>query len=546
MRRSAARILTFLFAAWLALPGGGLVGVARGQLLESQVLVVYDSNSPDSRAVAEYYAGSARVPGGAGNQPGVRPGVRTVDLAPLTSTRLQTPDITWAQFAAGLRNPLRAWLNSNDPQGRVRCIVLTKGIAHRIQDTDNPNVGEDFSGTTQPAVVNELLWGDATYSSVDSELTLLQQTLEAGEAGGSGDSKADGMVLNPYRNGTLPFNAFTTANRRTQRSFSAVLPAISGGLIWQGGGVPAFGPGDMYLVCRLDGRTVQDVRDMIDRAQTGIVNTGTAIFVLDESRSNGIADTAPNGELDNQDFDNSVRPLWRGDDYESARNALVSDGRFDPFGVRYDSGPFPSNYFFGPRVLTGPTLQVISQAITVLASECSNSDGTPTAEPRGQLPDSFFWSSMSFYNTIESFNARDFGGKGSLFNQSQVSNAMVAGCTFGIGNVWEPFTQTVADNDVFIRRFYLGNMCFAEAAWASIPVLSWQHVVVGDPLARVQRSGESIDFTDPRVNIDDFYAWERAPVDINRDGQANATDRRFIESSTRPGAGVLDMVNTQR
>jgi hypothetical protein len=35
-------------------------------------------------------------------------------------------------------------------------------------------------------------------------------------------------------------------------------------------------------------------------------------------------------------------------------------------------------------------------------------------------------------------------------------------------------------------------------------------------------------------------------VDINRDGQANGTDRRLIESSMRPGAGVLDMVGVQR
>lgn len=89
-------------------------------------------------------------------------------------------------------------------------------------------------------------------------------------------------------------------------------------------------------------------------------------------------------------------------------------------------------------------------------------------------------------------------------------------------------------------------MSFAEAAWASVPALSWQQVVVGDPLARVVRSGESVDAGDVGVNIDDMYQWEWQPVDINRDGQANGTDRRLIESSMRPGAGVLDMVGVQR
>ena len=56
---------------------------ARAQLRESQVLVVYDSRIPDSLNVAEYYAGSTRVPGGLGNRSGMHPTVKTVDLSQL-------------------------------------------------------------------------------------------------------------------------------------------------------------------------------------------------------------------------------------------------------------------------------------------------------------------------------------------------------------------------------------------------------------------------------------------------------------------------------
>ena len=53
-------------------------GSASAQLRPEEVLVVYDSRLADSLAVAEQYAGSARVPGGVGGLAGARPGVRVV------------------------------------------------------------------------------------------------------------------------------------------------------------------------------------------------------------------------------------------------------------------------------------------------------------------------------------------------------------------------------------------------------------------------------------------------------------------------------------
>ncbi|MCU0688771.1 MAG: hypothetical protein MUE97_03390 [Phycisphaerales bacterium] len=549
-----------IFAGVLAL---GWLGTSRaaGQLYPDQVLVVYDSRVADSRAVAEYYAGSRAVPGGSGNLPGARRGVRVVDLAPIAPAT-PGPDITYTQFINGYRNPLRQWLNSNDPRGRIRCLVLTKGLAHRIDDTDFPNVGENFGTVSggQIAVVAEVFGGDATYASVDSELTLLQQNLSNGEAGAPGDSFADGAIVNPFfqqvqgasTTGAGGVNqgiaSWSTATRRNATTFNPTI-STSPGLYWSSASAPTLSPGDVYLVCRLDGQTLADVIAIIDRARAddGRVNTSSAIFILDESRSNGVADTAPNGELDNTDLNTTVRPIWRGDDYELTRNLIQTDGRFDPTGIRYDAGAYPSNYYFGPREVPGITLPLtVTDPITYLASECGSSDGTPTGNPKFLLPQSFFWGPMGYYGSIESFNARDFGGKGTLFGQSQISLAAQGGATFAIGHVWEPFAATIPDNNNFVRRFYLGTMSFAEAAWSSIPVLSWQHVVLGDPLARVTRSIESADEDDPRVNINDLYEWERQPVDINRAGGANNTDRRLLESTIRPGQGVLDMIGRQR
>ncbi|MFA6045711.1 MAG: hypothetical protein WC718_12075, partial [Phycisphaerales bacterium] len=62
--------------------------------------------------------------------------------------------------------------------------------------------------------------------------------------------------------------------------------------------------------------------------------------------------------------------------------------------------------------------------------------------------------------------------------------------------------------------------------------LSWQQMVVEDPLARAFRSSEDIN-RDTRVTVDDLYTWEAAPTDVNGDGSINATDRQFVVDALR-------------
>jgi hypothetical protein len=80
----------------------------------------------------------------------------------------------------------------------------------------------------------------------------------------------------------------------------------------------------------------------------------------------------------------------------------------------------------------------------------------------------------------------------------------------------------------------MGNLSWAEAAYSALPALSWQQIVVGDPLARVKRSSEDVN-SDGDVDINDLYTWERTPSDINRSGVADQTDKRFIENALRSG-----------
>lgn len=54
-------------------------------------------------------------------------------------------------------------------------------------------------------------------------------------------------------------------------------------------------------------------------------------------------------------------------------------------------------------------------------------------------------------------------------------------CT--VGNVYEPFLALCTRSDILFDRLAQG-FCWAEAAWMATPALSWQNVVLGDPLYR--------------------------------------------------------------
>lgn len=522
--------------------GAALCAPAHAQLRPDQVLVVYDSRitvegQAVGREVAAYYAGSRKVPGASQTYPGVRPGVWTLDLAqaPGSPAATQPGNVTYDHFVQRLRDPIRAYLNDNGLDRHIRCIVLTKGLPHRIQDTDNPNVG-DFPND----FVNEFSVRDVTCASVDAELTLLWQDLIAGENGGPADSFADGLITNPYWRASAPISNFPTTNIRQAKGLQA---GSGGGPLWTTSPTAQIPqrllPGDIYLVCRLDGHTVADVHGIIDRAQNLYVNTQTAHILLDESRSNGIADASSNGELDNAG--GTFGSLRDGDDYELTRDQVTADGRWNPANVRYNSLDAFDQFFIGPR-LTWQTNHgiMINGPVVLLASEGLNHPGQPLLTDGTQggrvYALSFNYAPGAVFNSIESFNGRDFGGLGllSFARQQQASAALGAGMTFAVANVWEPLADTIPDNRLLANNFLLGTMSWAEAAWSSIPALSWMQIAVGDPLARVQRSSEDLD-ADGAVTVDDLHSWERSPADINNSGSADAADRTLILRALRAG-----------
>jgi uncharacterized protein (TIGR03790 family) len=68
-------------------------------------------------------------------------------------------------------------------------------------------------------------------------------------------------------------------------------------------------------------------------------------------------------------------------------------------------------------------------------------------------------------------------------HKSWCAPLLVRGAAATVGNVYEPYLHLTHHFDIMHDRLLKG-WSFAEAAWASMPVTSWQGVTLGDPLYR--------------------------------------------------------------
>ena len=69
-------------------------------------------------------------------------------------------------------------------------------------------------------------------------------------------------------------------------------------------------------------------------------------------------------------------------------------------------------------------------------------------------------------------------------NSCWVGPLLAKGATCTMGCVNEPYLTGTPNVAVFLARLAAGGFTFGEAAWTAQPVLSWQTIVVGDPLYR--------------------------------------------------------------
>jgi uncharacterized protein (TIGR03790 family) len=154
-----------------------LLAPARAEPSHPEVLVVVNDAVPMSIAIGEAYLRQRNVPA----QNVVHLQVPVGSDAALQTGAHEPTDR--ASYISRVRDPIARFLRENDPSGRIRILVTTKGVPLRVND--------DQPGVAPP---------DRRTAAVDAELAVLFSPLE-GHPGTAG-------AANPYFRSTLPFDAW--------------------------------------------------------------------------------------------------------------------------------------------------------------------------------------------------------------------------------------------------------------------------------------------------------------------------------------------------
>ena len=203
----------------------------------------------------------------------------------------------------------------------------------------------------------------------------------------------------------------------------------------------------IYLVNRLTGFNVDDAKALVDRAISSENNlSGKAFFDADSGMSSGYKWY---DELINESF------YYVNDNYN------------------FDSGLEESNKDIG---LNGAKYNVYSSTNLTPANETAKDALLYWGwYSNSSYYDSFEWKPGALGQRLHSFNAKSFN------SNSWCAGAVADGITGTQGNVYEPFLDAAHYPNIFFDRI-LDGYNFAEASYMARPYLSWQSVVVGDPL----------------------------------------------------------------
>jgi uncharacterized protein (TIGR03790 family) len=379
------RLMTKTLAAATAL---ALCAVARGAGLADRVVIVANSDAPDSVAIAQYYSE-----------------VRKVPMANVIALKMPLAEtITWTEFVAKVWQPLedelvrRGWIDAMpmdlfDEVGRrkyaisghrIAALVVCRGVPLRIMN--DPARYQEVVPLTDHAEFR------TNQGAVDSELSLLAQT----------DYPINASVPNPLFGNSHPSDA-----ERAQ----------------------------VVEVSRLDGPTAADALRLVDHAV--------------EAERTGLLGRA---------YVDIAGPHESGDRWLERTAGVISDIGYD---VSVSRGPEtlpPSSRFDAPALYFGWYTQDISGPFTL---------------PGFQFPPG------AIAVHIHSFSAHTLRSA----TEGWCGPLVARGVTATLGNVYEPYLEYLHRPDLFMEALARGDD-LVDAAYYALPVLSWQSIVIGDPLYR--------------------------------------------------------------
>lgn len=360
------------------------------------VAILYNSSSPDSKALAEFYAKARKIPAD--------------QLVGLELS--ETEEIDRKTFNETLRDRLireydrrEWWERGRDDKGnlapkhsKIRVLVCMRGVPSRIAREPGapaPKPGE------QPFVHSD-------EASVDSELALL----------GIEGLPLAGPLANPF--------------------FKAGKPFADAGL-------------PMTLVGRIDAPTREIcermIRDAIETEKTGL--WGMSVIDVAQKYSN-----MPEGDPALENIVKAHRELGI---------PVIADRFADTLPTHYPLRDTAIYFGWYDYHVSGPFL-----------------------DP------AFRFKKGAVAAHLHSFSAAQLRDPAKNWS----APLLARGAAATLGNVYEPYLQMTHHFDIFQTRLLAGH-CLVEAAYMALPVLSWQNVVLGDPLYRpflhIDGSGEKAD-----------------------------------------------------
>jgi uncharacterized protein (TIGR03790 family) len=263
---------------------------------------------------------------------------------------------------------------------------------------------------------------EGTVASVDSELTLLYRRMTGREV------PARGRLANPYFRGTADIASATPFTRRNY---------------------------DIYLVTRLDAFTAEEAIALIDR---GLNPSRDGRFVLDQR--GGILSN-PIGDRWLQEAHKRLLDLGHGD--RVVLESTTSPARDLENVLGYHS--WGSNDV--ENRVRRTTMRFVPGAVAALFV---STDARTFKEPPPEWKPTGDWDDRSTW----------FSGS----PQSLVGDLIREGVTGVAGHVSEPFLQSTIRPEVLFPA-YVSGFNLAESFYMAMPDLSWQTVVIGDPLCIV-------------------------------------------------------------
>jgi uncharacterized protein (TIGR03790 family) len=398
-----------------------------------RVVILANANSPQSVEVARYYAQKRQIP--------------ETNIIALKMPRKAT--ISWDEYTRTIHNPLmaklveRGWieadpLHTKDLYGRERYQSKANKISYLVPVFGVPlKISKSPHSQQAPDNIPHLMKTDA--AAVDSELSVL-------------------LIDTPHAIGPLKNPLFQNPTP---------LPALERSVIKVG---------------RLDGRSAEDAKALVDRALEGEASPVWGRAYVDIQGKHAAGDQ------------------WMRDTAK-----LLQDARWDVV-PRNEKGTFRGiDRFDAPFFYFGWYTENING---------------PFREPHLKFPPGAF----AFH--LHSFSASQLTKP----TANWCAGLIQRGAAVTLGNVFEPTLTFSLYPHLFVEAILAGRST-GEAAFYAQPALSWQGILLGDPLYQ-PNLGDAVD--NPSSPKAKGYALIRRLQGLQREGrtkQAKEIGLRFLKET---------------